>query len=81
MAPSDREKIAPHPRPLDSTRRTIFDEFGCRIYGYPSTGGNYHPCQRRPVELKQLNFDPLNPPSTRFSDQGKEDDYVLNSGK
>jgi hypothetical protein len=75
MASRDREKIAPHPFPLDSTRRTIFDEFGCRIYGYPSTGGIIIRVNADLVELKQLNFDPLNPPSTRFSDQEKEDAF------
>jgi hypothetical protein len=75
MASRDREKIAPLPCPLDSTRRTIFDEFGCRICGYPSTGGIIIRVNADLVELKQLNFDPLNPPSTRFSDQEKEDAF------
>ena len=64
-----RENIGLNLRPFDSTRRTIFGEFGCQIYGYPSTGGVIIRLNADLVELKQLNFDPLNPHPTRSSDQ------------
>jgi hypothetical protein len=42
---------------------------------YPSAGGIIIRADADLVELKQLNFDPLNPLSTRFSDQEKEDAF------
>lgn len=70
-----REKIGPNLRPFDTTRRTVFGEFGCCIFGYPSTGGVIIRVNADLVELKQLNFDPLNPPPTRSSDQEREDAF------
>ena len=70
-----REKIAPHPGPRDADKRTVFGEFGCTVYGWPSSGGVVIRLNADLVELKQLGFDPLNPATARYADIEKEDTF------
>ena len=63
------------PPPPNTTQRIIFDEFGCRIYGWPSKGGVIIRKNADLVELKQLGFDPLDPPSIRSDDQEREEAF------
>lgn len=70
-----REAIGAHPIFRDPTRRAVFGEFGCVLYGWPSKGGVIIRTNADTVELKQLGFDPLDPPATRCKDQEKEDAF------
>jgi hypothetical protein len=74
--PYPRSSIGYNPHPLRSTtKRSKWTGYGCSVYGWPSIGGMImrHNCDL--VELQYLGFDPLNVPTTRFEDQGDEDEF------
>ena len=75
---ASRHQIAPHP-PIfrDPNRRAVFGEFGCHIYAWPSKGGVIIRGNADIVELKQLGFDPLDPPARRVTDQEKEGAFCV----
>lgn len=72
---ANRDAIAPVSLPNDTTKRTTFTEFGCTVYGWPSTGGVIIRPNADLVEMKQLCFDPLQPPKKRFEDEEQEDAF------
>jgi len=58
-------------------QRCRWGEFGCMIYGWPSSGGVLIRECAGLVELKFLGFDPVNPPSIRLEDPEKEDAFCM----
>lgn len=59
----------------DRNRRIDWDAYGPTILGWPSKGGVVKRINADLVELKQLGFNPLYPPTTRFADPEREDAF------
>ena len=61
--------------PYDPNVRTIFNDTGAVLYGWPSRGGVIILDPALPVDLDFLHLNPLDPPSDRLDDQEAEDAF------
>jgi hypothetical protein len=74
-SPSSRHQICAVKPSHPPIWRKEFNDYGCNIYAYPSSGGVIFRRNINIVELTYLGRDPFDPPEKRFEDQKAEDAF------
>lgn len=58
-----------------TSKRALYGNYGCTVFGWPESGGLILRQDCDLVDLKYLGIDPFNIPTSRYADQGTEDDF------
>jgi hypothetical protein len=62
---------------LSYTKRATYGDYGCTVFGWPSSGGVMIRENCDLVELQYLSLDPLDVPTARYDESEKEDEFCV----
>ena len=68
---------SPSDQGRSSTKRALYGNYGCTVFGWPSSGGVIIRPDCDVVDLKYLDIDPFNIPTSRYTNQEIEDEFCI----